>query len=486
MGMRFQPVTRGQVEELAGRIHLPITDHELDSIVKRVNALGGVYRDLEEARPPMDRGVHERFGDEDDRPVEDPHNAWLSRFGLSRPEANGPLSGLTVAIKDNTAVKGVPLTCGSTAFEDVVPGTNAAVVDAILDSGARIVGKTNMDELAFGPTSETSAFGPTENPEAAGHVAGGSSAGSAAAVAAGEVDIALGSDTGGSIRIPASYCGVVGIKPTFGRVPTHGVVPMAPSMDHVGPLAESVELAARALDVFSPGTTEGGSFASTIDPDPTGLTIGVAEPFFDDYVSEGVESAVRSSLRALGDRGATVRTVSISTLDRSRETWWGIAPTEFAGIYLTDGCGLFDRIATEPTIAAAIRRVRRASSHEFGRNVKAMFALGTCLLETHGGAHYVRAKRLRDELQSAIDAALAEVDVLAAPTTPTTALEIGGFERGETPPVNWDTHPTNLTGHPSVSVPCGAVDGLPVGLQFIAEWNDEQAAIDTAAAVESG
>lgn len=483
--MRFRPITAGEIEGLADRFHVSIAEQELDSLVARVNTLDDVYEDLEGTPLPTESQAPERFTGKPTEESEDPHNAWLTRFELERPDTDGPLSGHTVAVKDNTAVRGVPLTCGSTAFEDVVPGANAAVVENILDGGGRIVGKTNMDELAFGPTSETSAYGPTENPVATGHVAGGSSSGSAAAVAAGEVDVAVGSDTGGSIRIPASYCGVVGIKPTFGRVPTHGVVPMAPSMDHVGPLAGSVELAARALDVFCTGTTGDGSYAGNIETDPTGFTIGVAEPFFDEYLSDGVESTVRSCLGMLEDRGATLQSVPIPTLDRSREAWWGIAPVEFAGFYLTDGCGLFDRSSTMPTIAAAIKRVRRASSNEFGKNVKAMLALGMYLLEANGGAHYVRAKRLRGTLQAGFDSALSDVDVLAAPTTPTTALEIGGFERGVTPPVNWNTHPTNLTGHPSVSVPCGTVDDLPVGIQFVADWHDEQAAIDAAAAVEA-
>lgn len=481
--MRFQPVSAGEVEALAERIRLPVADDEVESVVSRVNALGDVYGDLEAAQVPQRGDGPDRVSAGPDPPADDPYNAWLARFAIERPDADGPLSGYSVAIKDNMAVRGVPLTCGSTAFEGIVPGEHAAAVDRVLEAGGRLIGKTNMDELAFGPTSETSAFGPTENPVAAGHVAGGSSAGSAAAVAAGEVDVAFGSDTGGSIRIPASYCGVVGIKPTYDRIPTHGVIPMAPSMDHVGPLAGSVELAARALDAIS--GNEVAPVAPAIDPDPGSMTIGVAEPFFDDYVSAGVERTVRTALDDLADRGATLETVSIPALIRSRETWWGIAPVEFAGVYLTDGCGLFGRGPTAPTVAAALRRVRRATSDEFGRNVKAMFALGASLLETHGAAHYVRAKRLRETLRSDVDAALADVDVLAAPSTPTTALEIGGFERGVTPPVNWNTHPTNLTGHPSVSVPCGADDGLPVGLQFVAAWHGDRTAIDAASAVEA-
>lgn len=483
--MRFQSISAREVERLADRMRLTISEDDVESVVRRVNAVGDIYADLEHPVDQPAESAGDRFERPPRPPTDDPHNAWLSRFELSRAVDDGALSGQTVAIKDNTAVRGAPLTNGSRAFDAVIPGSHARVVDRLLNAGGTIVGKTNMDELAFGPTSETSAFGPTENPEAEGHVAGGSSAGSAAAVAAGEVDLALGSDTGGSIRIPASYCGIVGLKPTFGLIPTHGVVPMAPSMDTVGPLAETVDRAARGLDAMVGNAGESGSYAASIDPDPQRLSIGIAEPFFDEYVSAGVEEAVRATIAELADRGATVTAVELPSLNRSRETWWGIAPIEFAAVYSTDGCGLFDRAVTEPTLATAMRRVRRASSRDLGRNVKAMLTLGAYLLETNGGAHYVQAKQLRPVLQSDVDRALEDVDVLAAPATPTTALEIGGFERGVTPPVNWDTHPTNLTGHPSVSVPGGTHEGLPVGLQFIGGWHDEQTVLDAAAAVEA-
>jgi amidase/aspartyl-tRNA(Asn)/glutamyl-tRNA(Gln) amidotransferase subunit A len=482
--MRFQSISGSEVEQLADRLRLSISDGEVESMVRRVNALGDIYADLED---PVDYSAEpsgDRFIRSPGPPGDDPYNAWLSRFELTRDGDGGSLSDVRIGIKDNTAVRGAPLTNGSRAFEDVIPGSNATVVDRLLEAGGTIVGKTNMDELAFGPTSETSAFGPTENPAAEGQVAGGSSAGSAAAVAAGEVEVAFGSDTGGSIRIPASYCGIVGLKPTYGLIPTHGVVPMAPSMDTVGPLTASVDLAARALDVLA-ATEDSTRFEASIDPDPANLSIGIAEPFFDEYVSEAVAASVRRTVDALADRGAEVRSVDITTLDRSREAWWGIAPVEFAAVYATDACGLFDRSVTEPTLASAMRRVRRASSRDLGRNAKAMLMLGAYLLETNGGAQYVRAKRLRRGLQTDVNRALTEVDVLVAPSTPTTALEIGGFERGVTPPVNWDTHPTNLTGHPSMSVPCDTDEGLPVGLQFIGNWHDEQSVIDAAAAVEA-
>ena len=469
---RMHRVTAEEMADLATSLPVELAAGEAETLAERANALAPIYRDLEESPyATADRGP-ETF--EPRERGEDPHNAWLSRFELTRESADGSLSGLAVGVKDNMAVRGVELTCGSRAFEGVVPGRHAAVVDGLLAAGARLVGKTNLDELAFGPTSETSAFGPVSNPRAPDHVAGGSSSGSAAAVAAGEVDLALGSDTGGSIRIPASYCGVVGHKPTYGLVPMEGVVPLAYSLDHVGPLARDVETAARGLDAIAdPAPGHESDYASDLGTDLSGTTVGVVERFFAEHVEEAVERTVRRAVGELEDLGAEVQEVEIAGLERSREAWWGIAPAEFAATYRTNGIGLWRRIAGDPTLAAALARVRRGSSRALGTEAKAMLALGAHLLQTHDGGHYVRAQHLRAELTAGFDAAFEAVDLLAAPATPTTALGLGEFERGVTPPVNWDTHPTDLTGHPSVSVPCGEADGLPVGLQLIGpRWAD--------------
>lgn len=485
---RMRSVDGEGVEAYADAVDLEFAAGEAVAAADRVNTLADIYEQLEttpvESFEPRDtRGdVFEmqpyRPGDE-----EDLHNAWLAKFDLHRPGAGETLADLTVAIKDNTCVRGVEFTCGSRAFEGYVPGEHAEVVDRLLDAGARIAGKTNMDELAFGPTSETSAFGPTGNPVDTDYVAGGSSSGSASAVASSEVDLALGTDTGGSVRIPASYCGIVGIKPTFGRVPLQGIAELAFSMDHVGPLARDVETAARGLEVVSDPAPDGSdpNYATDLGADPADLKVGVCEAFFETHVSDAVEERVLAAIEALETLGASVREVEIPALAHSRPAWWGIAPVEFAAAYATNNVGLWRHGRPEPTFPAASARVRQASSRDFGANIKEMLALGTHLLETHDGYHYVRARRLRALLRDQFDAAFDEVDVLAAPTTPTTALELGGFERGVTPPVNWDTHPTNLTGHPSISVPCGETDaGLPVGFQLVGAWHDERTVIDAA------
>lgn len=488
---RMRTVDEEEIAGLTEWLDVELAPGEAADVADRISALAPIYRDLEaapvEALTGGDPGA-DVFETRPYRPTSaaDPYNAWITRFDLVRKDARGILEGYDVALKDNMAVRGVEMTCGSRAFADVVPGGHAAVTDQILEAGARVIGKTNMDELAFGPTSETSAYGPTPNPVDTEHVAGGSSSGSAAAVAAGDADLALGSDTGGSIRIPASYCGIVGVKPTYDLVPRTGFGALAYSMDHIGPLARDVETAARGLSAIGDAPRGEGpvSYFEDLGCDLSTVTVGVVDRFFETHVSDGVERTVRAAIDDLGDAGAEVRSIEIPQLAYSREAWWGIATPEFAAEYAGNGTELWRRGPVEPTLAAAQRRVRRSSSRDFGPNVKEMLALGAHLLETHDGYHYVRARNLRAAIAEAFEDAFDSVDVIAAPSTPTTALEIGGFDRGTTPPVNWDTHPTNLTGHPSVSLPCGEAGGLPVGFQLMAAWHDEQRLLDVARAYE--
>ncbi|MFB6362414.1 MAG: amidase, partial [Halobacteriales archaeon] len=324
----FSPRDADGIATLAERLRLPIADDECATAAHRAATLADVYHRLEDVPeallPELSHGA-DTYRVEPSSPEEDPRNAWLSRFRLERADADGPLADADVAIKDNTCVAGAPLTNGSRAFEGFVPDGHAAVVDRLLAAGATLVGKTNMDELAFGPTSETSAFGAVENPRVPDHVAGGSSSGSAAAVAAGEVDLALGTDTGGSIRIPASYCGIVGLKPTYGRVPLHGVTPMAGSLDHVGPLAPDVRTAAAGYAAMAGRPDPAEELTAGLD----GVTIGIADRCFADPVADDVEALVRSAVDSMAEAGAELVSVELPALEYSQPAWWGIAPPEF-------------------------------------------------------------------------------------------------------------------------------------------------------------
>ena len=476
----FTPPDAAAVAALADRLGLPLDDGDAAAAADRAAALADVYDRLTAIEAgPRYPGTADRFAVEPHAPEDDRHNAWLCRFELARPGADGPLAGLAVAVKDNTCVAGAPLTNASRAFDGFVPAGHAEVVDRLLDAGAAVVGKTNLDELAFGPTSESSAFGAVENPRAAGRVAGGSSSGSATAVAAGEVDLALGTDTGGSVRIPASYCGVVGLKPTYGRVPLHGVTPLATSLDHLGPIAPDVATAARGYAAMADEPVP------ALEIDLGGLRIGVEDRALAAPVGERVAEAVRDALDALAHAGAEVVPVEVPALEASQPTWWGIAPVEFAATLLFGHADLFGRGLVEPSLAGAVRGLWDGAAARLGRNAKDMLALGAHLLVDRRGVDRVHAAELRATLREEFDAALAEVDVLAGPATPSPALELGGFERGVTPPVNWSTHPTDLTGHPAVSVPVLEVDGLPVGLQLVGARRAEPALLDAAAGVEA-
>ena len=270
----------------------------------------------------------------------------------------------------------------------------------------------------------------------------------------------------------------MGLKPTHGLVPLHGVTPLAASLDHVGPLAPDVETAARGFAAMADAPVP------ALDADLSGLRIGVEERTLVDPVEERVARHVRAVVDDLADAGAEVVAVDVPALEHAQPAWWGIAPTEFAATLLTGQAGLWRRGRVEPSLARAVRSLWDGRADALGTNAKEMLALGAHLLWDRRGADYVRATNLRATLAEQYDAALAGVDVLAGPATPQPALELGGFERGVTPPVNWSTHPTDLSGHPSISVPAGEVDGLPVGLQLTGRWHGEAALLDAAAGVE--
>src|SRR6056297_894614 len=268
-------------------------------------------------------------------PTDDTHNAFITDATVDG-DSEGPLADKTVAIKDNISTEGVRTTCGSAMLADYVPPYNATVVDRVLEAGGTLNGKTNMDEFGMGGTTETSAFGPVENPVDVDHVPGGSSGGSAAAVAAGDADLALGTDTGGSVRNPAAFCGVVGIKPTYGLVSRYGIVAYANSLEQVGPLATTVEDAALLLDVSSgpddqDATTndggEGSAYATAADGDVDGLTVGVITDLIegaDDYVV----GVFQESLDELGSQGAEITEVSLDSLEHAVQAYYVIAMSE--------------------------------------------------------------------------------------------------------------------------------------------------------------
>ena len=419
-------------------------------------------------------------------------NAFVTREDID-PTGEGPLSGRTVAVKDNISTEGVHTTCGSNMLADYVPPYDATVVERLRSAGATIVGKTNMDEFGMGTTTETSAFGPTENPAAPGRVPGGSSGGSAAAVAAGEADLALGTDTGGSIRCPAAFCGVVGIKPTYGLVSRYGLVAYANSLEQIGPIAPSVEEAAELLEVIAgpdpnDGTTRepgsGTDYASAAGGDVDGLTIGVPTELLDG-ANEGIVETFWDALSDLESQGAETVEVSLPSVETAVQAYYVIAMSEASSnLARFDGVrygqtGGYDGNWNE-TFA-------KSREEGFGAEVKRRVLLGTYALSAgYHDKYYAKAQDARAWVKQDFESTFEDVDVVASPTMP-----VPPFERGESldDPLQMyladaNTVPVNLANLPAISVPAGESEGLPVGLQFVAPAFDERTLVRAGSALD--
>jgi Asp-tRNA(Asn)/Glu-tRNA(Gln) amidotransferase A subunit family amidase len=428
---------------------------------------------------------------------DDPNGAFLTRCDLRRTD-EGVLSGLTVAIKDNIAVAGIPMTCGSPLFEDYIPAEDATVVDRILAAGGRILGKSNMDEFALGGDAATMRFRLARNPNDPDHQPGGSSAGSGVAVADGLVDVALGSDTGGSVRFPASFCGVVGIKPSRGLVPLTGFAQFSKLNDEIGVLADTVEDVARTIAAMA-GTDPRDAATAGLTPEEyveeveavddstvESLTVGVPDELFGG--DPEVDKTVRDAVNELAAAGATVREVSIPDFEYAIPAWWAIAMTEAAAYMDANATNYWQRSVPDPSFTAAVGEAFSERADELGDYPAEVFLYGQHLMAEYGDEYYARAQRARKLVTAGVDDALDGVDVLAGPTTPMVApaWDSGNYLEDSTlDEAVRTTGPFNLTGHPAVSVPCGSEDGLPVGLQFIGRRGGDADALRAAAVWEA-
>jgi aspartyl-tRNA(Asn)/glutamyl-tRNA(Gln) amidotransferase subunit A len=405
----------------------------------------------------------------------------------------GPLAGVPVALKDNLCTRGVPTTCSSRILEGWRPPYDATVVTRLRRAGALMVGKTNMDEFAMGSSTETSATGPTRNPHDTSRVPGGSSGGSAAAVAAGFVPLALGSDTGGSIRQPAALCGVVGMKPTYGAVSRYGLVAFASSLDQIGPLATTVADAALLFDVI------GGHDAcdstslkrpapkalSVLDDGIGGLTIGVLTEFLDG-ADPDVVARTRQAAEACTAAGATVVEVSVPEVALALSAYYLIAPGEASSnLARYDGVRYGLRVDAEEIVG--MNTATRSTG--FGAEVKRRIMLGTYVLSAgYMDAYYNQALRVRTKIIEGFNRAYQACDLLLGPTTPTTAFPLGSKTGDPLTMYLSDvcTIPTNLAGHPAISVPFGVGDdGLPVGVQLLGPALSDSTLFRAAAVVEA-
>jgi aspartyl-tRNA(Asn)/glutamyl-tRNA(Gln) amidotransferase subunit A len=406
----------------------------------------------------------------------------------------GPLAGVPVALKDNLCTRGVATTCSSRILEDWVPPYDATVVRRLAQAGAVVIGKTNLDEFAMGSSTENSAFGPTRNPHDTSRVPGGSSGGSAAAVAAGFTPLALGSDTGGSIRQPAALCGVVGAKPTYGLVSRYGLIAFASSLDQIGPLAATVADAALLLDAVSgPDPADSTCLpdqppraAARLNEGVDGLRVGVVRELADaEGMDPGVTGRLRQAADALSGAGAKVEEVSVPAATFGLSAYYLIAPAE-ASSNLARYDGVRYGLRVPGADVTDMYLATRTAG--FGPEVKRRIMLGTYALSAgYYDAYYGKAQRVRTLMIDDFAAAYENFDVLLGPTAPGEAFELGAKTADPLTMYLNDvcTIPSNLAGHPAVSVPFGTgPSGLPIGVQVLAPALGETVMFQVAAALE--
>lgn len=411
---------------------------------------------------------------------------------LAQGEVTTPLSGIPGALKDNICLKGSKTTCASKMLADFIPPYHASVTESLLAAAAVITGKTNLDEFAMGSSTENSGFFVTHNPWNIDTVPGGSSGGSAAAVAAGEAVWALGSDTGGSIRQPAAYCGLVGLKPTYGLVSRYGLVAFASSLDQIGPITRDVTDCAIVLNAIAGHDAKDSTSIQAAVPDypaalsggVKGLSIGLPREYFGAGLDNAVRRAVETAVKQLESAGAHVREVSLPHTEYALAVYYLIATAEASSnLARFDGVGFGFRGEGNDIVSM----YKDSRSRGFGEEVRRRIMLGTYALSSgYYDAYYLKALKVRTLIKQDFDRAFAEVDVLATPTTPRTAFRIG--EKIDDPLTMYledvCTVPVNLAGVPAVSLPCGMDGGLPIGLQLIGKPLGEETLLRVAYAYE--
>ncbi|MBQ2258159.1 MAG: Asp-tRNA(Asn)/Glu-tRNA(Gln) amidotransferase subunit GatA [Lachnospiraceae bacterium] len=402
----------------------------------------------------------------------------------------GPLAGVPVAIKDNMCTEGMLTTCSSKILGNFIPTFSAEAVLNLEKAGAVIIGKTNMDEFAMGSTTETSAYGVTRNPWNTEHVPGGSSGGSAAAVAAQECFFALGSDTGGSIRQPASFCGVVGLKPTYGTVSRYGLVAYGSSLDQIGPLTKDVTDCATVMEIIASHDTkdstsvkrEDTDFTSALVEDVKGMKIGIPRDYFGEGLDPEVKAGVLAAAKALEEKGAIVEEFDLSLVEYAIPTYYTIAAAEASSnLERFDGIKYGYRTQGYEGLHNMYKKTR---SEGFGPEVKRRIMLGSFVLSSgYYDAYYLKALKVKAMIKKAFDEAFAKYDMILGPVAPTTAPKLGESLSDPLKMYLGDiyTISVNLAGLPGISIPCGKDSkGLPIGLQLIADSFNEKKLIQAA------
>ncbi|HJU11632.1 MAG TPA: amidase [Candidatus Binataceae bacterium] len=496
--MALRRPVRDELKELASANHFALDDVELADFEALIPGMFATLDNLDRAPSPVpsvkyperDRGFRPEAKD-------DPLNAILRRCSV-KGARSGKLAGKRIGIKDCFAVAGIPMTCGSLVMDGYVPETDATLVTRILDAGGEIVAKLNMDNFAFSGAGDTSAFGPTRNPHDHEHLAGGSSGGSGAALYYDDIDITIGGDQGGSIRIPASWCGVVGLKPTHGLVPYTGCVGIDPTFDHAGPLGRTVADVALMLEVIAgkdpldPRQQEVTlqPYTKALGRDLKGVRVGVLREGFGLPGAENdVDAAVSRAVQALSGLGAQVKEVSVPAHRQADGVVWGLIAEGAAALMYGNGVGYHFRGYYDAGLASALGRFRKAQGEDLPPTLKLVLLVGSFLNRHYHGRLYGKAQNMRASVRAAYDTVLEQVDALMMPTTPIKALRYTPnlrpraiIERSSSMVGN--TAVFDMTGHPSISVPCALSAGLPVGMMLTGRHFDEMTLLSIADAYE--
>lgn len=414
--------------------------------------------------------------------------------GIDEGKYTGPLAGVPMAIKDNICTKGYATTCSSKILENFVPTYSAQAVENLIKEGVVFIGKTNMDEFAMGSTTETSAFGPTRNPWDLQKVPGGSSGGSAAAVAANECFMALGSDTGGSIRQPASYCGVTGMKPTYGTVSRYGLIAYGSSLDQIGPIAKDVSDCAALLEVIASHDEKDSTsvlrqdydFTAALKDDVKGMKIGIPKDYFGEGLDEEVKEALLAAAKALEEKGAIVEEFDLGLVEYAIPAYYVIAAAEASSnLSRFDGVKYGYRAKAYEGLHNMYKKTR---SEGFGPEVKRRIMLGSFVLSSgYYDAYYLKALRTKALIKKEFDEAFQKYDVILGPAAPATAPKLGESLSDPIKMYLSDiyTISVNLAGLPGISLPCGKdSSGMPIGLQLIGDCFQEKKILRAAYAFE--
>jgi aspartyl-tRNA(Asn)/glutamyl-tRNA(Gln) amidotransferase subunit A len=419
---------------------------------------------------------------------DDRYNAFLTTCTRA-PHGSGKLAGVAVAVKDNISTKGIETTCASRILKGYVPPYDAHVIGLLKHAGAAIAGKTNMDEFGMGTTTENSGFGPTLNPRDTTRVPGGSSGGSAAAVAAGMVRMALGSDTGGSIRCPAAFCGIVGLKPSYGRVSRYGLIAYSNSLEQIGPLGKTVTDTSTLMGVIAgydrhDSTSQNKPYDHTPREDIRGLRIGIPQEYFGKGVDPQVAAVVKKAIGRLEELGATTVPCSIPSMEYALAAYYVTCTSEASSnLARFDGVRYGPAPDTKKSWHDAFQEVRRGA---FGTEVRRRIMLGTFALSSgYYGKYYAKAQVARENVRADFNRIFRDVDVICGPTMPTIAFRL----KEKTDPLSMYladilTVPANLAGIPAISVPCGTSEGMPVGLQIMGRLFEDERVVDVAYAYE--